>query len=443
MLLQLTNSLTNKKEKFSPLNPPIVSLYVCGITPYDYAHIGHGRVAVTFDLLYRLLKTLSYEVKYCRNFTDIDDKIIKKAVAEFKNPEQYKNIADRYIDAFTKELHALNCLKPTYEPRVTENIDVIIQFIAELIAAGKAYVSHGDVYYDVSQFGQYGKLSKQKLDELRIGARVEPNEKKRDPLDFALWKTEKEGTFFKSPWGHGRPGWHIECSALAYKYLGKQIDIHGGGSDLIFPHHENEIAQSEGLWNVPFVKYWMHVAFVRINQEKMSKSLGNVFNLKDILTQFDPMVLRYYYVSHHYRSPLDFSLQDLAVAQKTYQKLCNFFAKHNCDKILERNALLLPIIVELLDALNDDLNSPAMLGIIFSKLDELNAQEQCAVKLFLQHVLGLAMIPLQEKKIEITPEIEKLLNERETARKARNFKKADEIREQLRKLGYEAKDEKL
>jgi cysteinyl-tRNA synthetase len=443
MQVRLTNSLTQNKQLLTPLNPPKVTMYVCGITPYDSAHIGHGRVAVTFDLLFRLLKVLAYEVSYCRNFTDIDDKIIKKAVAEFNNSQEYKKIADRYIRQFSEELEALNCLKPTYEPRVTENIEAIIDFIDKLIKAGKAYISNGDVYFSVAQFPEYGKLSKQKLEELRIGARVEKSEKKRDALDFALWKAEPEGTFFKSPWSWGRPGWHIECSALANKYLGKQIDIHGGGADLLFPHHENEVAQSQGLFNAPFVRYWMHVAFVQINKEKMSKSLGNVFNLKDIFAQFDPQVLRYYYLSHHYRSPLDFSLDDLVVAQKTYQRLCNYFAKHHCDKVLEENILLQPVITEMLTALCDDLNSPNMLGILFAKIDTLSAAEQCSIKLFLQQVLGFSLQPLPEKTVEITSEIKQLLQEREQARKERDFKKADQLRDQLKKLGYEAKDEKL
>jgi cysteinyl-tRNA synthetase len=443
MPLKLSNTLSGKKELFAPLNPPNVLTYVCGITPYDYAHIGHGRVVVTFDLLFRFLKNQAYQVTYCRNFTDIDDKLIKKAIEQYKDPQKYSAVANKFIDIFHKEVKALNCLKPTSEPRVTENIEAIIQFINDLITAGKAYVSNGDVYFSVKTFPQYGKLSKQKLDELCVGARVEKSEKKQDPLDFALWKSEKENTFFNSPWGYGRPGWHIECSALALKFLGKQIDIHGGGADLIFPHHENEIAQTESLFKIPFAKYWLHVAFVKINQEKMSKSLGNVFNLHDIFKQFDPMVLRYYYLSHHYRSPLDFSLHDLEVAQKTYQKLCHYFSRHNCTKILEKKALLMPIIQQLIEALNDDLNSAALIGIVFSKLDSLLEEEQCAVKLFLQEVLGLTLIPLSEKEALITPEIEKLLKEREDARKMRDFKKADKLREQLKQLGYEVKDEKI
>src|SRR3989304_813986 len=326
MMIKITNTLSGTKEAFKSREPGKVRLYVCGVTPYDNAHIGHGRVYVTFDMLYRLLHYLDYEVTYCRNFTDIDDKLLNKAEAAFGDRLRYKEIADSYIKSYTEDMRKLNTLPPDYEPRVTENIDAIIAFIQGLIGARKAYVANGDVYFHIQAFPDYGKLSKQKLDELRAGARVEVSELKKDPLDFALWKSEPEGQFWKSPWGYGRPGWHIECSALAATYLGKHIDIHAGGMDLIFPHHENEIAQSEGRYGAPFSKYWMHNAFVRVDKEKMSKSLGNFFTLQDVFKNIDPMVIRYYYITHHYRAPLDFSFDDIAAVQKSYQRLCKLFS---------------------------------------------------------------------------------------------------------------------
>ncbi|MEX0940166.1 MAG: cysteine--tRNA ligase [Candidatus Babeliales bacterium] len=445
-MLKITNTLTGKKEVFVPLEPNQVKMYVCGITPYDYAHIGHGRVYVTFDVLLRLLKFLDYNVTYCRNFTDIDDKLLVRAENKFGDQLRYVEIATQFIDAFHQDVDVLNCLPPTYEPRVTENIDVIIDFVDNLAKKKIAYVVDGDVYFSVEKFSGYPKLSKHKLSELRAGARVQVQEKKRDPLDFALWKSEPEGTFWKSPWGYGRPGWHIECSALAKKYLGEQIDIHGGGMDLIFPHHDNEIAQTEGLTEKPFARYWMHNAFVRVNKEKMSKSLGNFFTLQDVFKQFDPMVVRFYYLNHYYRAPLDFSFQDLEVAQKTYQKLVRFFEKHSCHEPLSYDVIRnQPIIKNMLDFLTDDLNTPGMFGVLFSNLDALEADEIafCAVKQFLQQILGLTLEPLFEKAVEITPKIQKLIDAREQAREQKDWARADQIRDQLHAMGIELKDEKI
>ena len=304
-MIKLTNSCAGKKEIFDIKNET-VQLYVCGITPYDYTHIGHGRCYVLFDVLYRYLRSIGVKVIYCRNFTDIDDKLLCKAQELYGDQFQYKKVADAFIENYLQDMESLNCLFPDYQPRVTEVIDDIIEFIDGLIKKNCAYVVNGDVYFSVKNFPEYGQLSKRKLDQLCAGARVDINEQKRDPLDFALWKAGAEGTFWKSPWGWGRPGWHIECSVMAYKNLGKTIDIHGGGMDLIFPHHENEKAQSEALWNQSFARVWMHVAFVQINKEKMSKSLGNFFTLRELFNKFDPMVIRFYLLSHHYRSPIDF-----------------------------------------------------------------------------------------------------------------------------------------
>ena len=443
-MLKISNTLTGTKEAFEPREPGKVKLYVCGVTPYDNAHMGHGRVYVTFDMLYRLLHYLDYEVTYCRNFTDIDDKLLNKAEAAFGDRLRYKEIADSYIKSYTEDMRKLNTLPPDYEPRVTENIDAIIAFIQGLIDKDKAYIANGDVYFHIQAFPDYGKLSKQKLDELRAGARVEVSELKKDPLDFALWKSESEGQFWKSPWGYGRPGWHIECSALAATYLGKHIDIHAGGMDLIFPHHENEIAQSEGRYGAPFSKYWMHNAFVRVDKEKMSKSLGNFFTLQDVFKNIDPMVIRYYYITHHYRAPLDFSFDDIAAVQKSYQRLCKLFSTSTIksDKADSNKSLL---VKKMLEFLTDDLNTPGMLGVVFEHLDELqkDAQELARVGFFLQDVIGLRLEPLPEKEVEITPEIQKLLDEREEARKAKNWARADEIRDQLTAMGFEVQDKKI
>jgi len=444
-MIKITNTLSSKKESLKPISADTVQLYVCGITPYDYAHIGHGRVYVTFDVLYRLLRFLGYQVNYARNFTDIDDKLLNKAAKELGDQLQYGQLAQKFIDSFHQDVAALNCLPPTYEPRVTENIDEIIAFIEGLVKKGVAYVANGDVYFSIEKFPQYAKLSKQKLDDLRAGERVEVSELKKDPLDFALWKSEAEGTFWKSPWGYGRPGWHIECSALAGKFLGEEIDLHGGGMDLIFPHHENEIAQTEALTGKPFSRHWMHNAFVRINKEKMSKSLGNFFTLRDVFKQFDPMVIRFYYLNHHYRAPLDFSFEDLEVAKKTYQKLATFFDKHQCAALEHKVVANDPVVKEMLHFITDDLNTTGLLGVVFSNLKVLEGTKEsfCAVKQFLQEILGLALIPLPEETVEITPEIQKLIDEREQARKDKDWARADQLRDQLIAMGVELKDQKM
>lgn len=443
-MLKITNTLTGKKELFTPLEGNNVRLYVCGITPYDYAHVGHGRVYVIFDVLYRLLNFLNYNVKYCRNFTDIDDKLLSKAVKETGNEQDYKDVAQRYITTFTHDMAQLNCTVPTYEPRVTDSIPAIIKFIKGLVDNGTAYVVDGDVYFHIPAFPAYGMLSKQKLDELVVGARVEANDKKKNPLDFALWKSEEEGQFWQSPWGWGRPGWHIECSALAAHYLGKHIDIHAGGMDLIFPHHENEIAQSEGLFGAPFARYWMHNAFVRINKEKMSKSLGNFFTLRDVFTKFDPMVVRFYYLNHYYRSPLDFSFDDIEAVQKSYQKLCRVLQEYTAQDVDAATVHESVIVKKMLVFLCDDLNTPGMLGVVFENLGELQrtAHEACSVKAFLQNVLGLSLQPLPVEEAIVTPEIKQLLAERETARVAKDWTRADVIRDQLKALGFEVQDKK-
>jgi cysteinyl-tRNA synthetase len=446
IMLYLTNSLTGKKEEFKPITPGRVLMYVCGVTPYDHAHVGHGRCYITFDVLYRLLKFLSYDVTYCRNFTDIDDKILNKAEKEFGDRQRYKDITARYIASYHADMGKINCLLPTYEPRVTETIQPIIDFITGLIEQGKAYAVAGDVYFRINTFPEYGKLSKHKLEDLRAGERVEVNSKKEDPLDFVLWKSESEGTFWKSPWGYGRPGWHIECSAMASKYLAPHIDIHAGGLDLMFPHHDNEIAQSEALQGAPFARYWVHNGFVQVNKEKMSKSLGNFFMLQDVFKQFDPMVVRYYILTHQYRTPLDFSFDDMKATQKSYERLCRIFEHvEPLTAFRYEDVNNDPIMQALLTFLCDDMNTPGMFGVLFEKLSEIQSDAQCArmVKSFLMNILGLRMERLPEPVIEITPEVQALIDARNKARAEKNWGLADEIRDQLQEMGIDLKDKKL
>ena len=452
-MLRITNSLTGQKEPFTSLIPGRVNLYVCGITPYDFSHIGHGRCYVVFDMIYRYLSFLGYQVKYCRNFTDIDDKLLNKAEKEFGDASHYKEIAGRYIAAYHQDMQSLNCLAPDHEPLVTETIPQIITFVEGLIANGCAYELDGSIYFRVRSFAGYGKLSKQDINDLRAGARIGVDDQKEDPLDFALWKKENSSVGYESPWGLGRPGWHIECSAMAHDYFKGTVDIHGGGMDLLFPHHENEIAQSESLYPVPFVNYWMHNAFVRINKEKMSKSLNNFFTLKDILKDFDPMVLRFYFMKHYYRGPLDFSIEDLQVAEKTYKRLVHFFMNTSIEK--ENNLLDAAIDFEAIknnvtvqamsDCLADDFNTSGLFGVLFESLDTLENDEQAknAVKYFLMHVMGLTLTPIAEKVVEITPEIQMLLDARLQARLDKQWMLADELRDQLKALGFEVQDKKL
>jgi cysteinyl-tRNA synthetase len=441
-MLIITNTKTGKKEEFISLTPHKVLMYVCGITPYDAAHLGHGRCYVSFDLLYRLLQFLGYSVTYCRNFTDIDDKLIRRAQERLGDGLRYKEIADQYIKSYHEDMAALGNLPPTYEPRVTDNIPQIIRCVEKLIERGYAYESDGSVYFAISEFPQYGVLSKHNLADLRAGARVEVSEEKRDPLDFALWKGEAEGTFWKSPWGWGRPGWHIECSALARTYLGETIDIHAGGLDLVFPHHENEIAQSEAMTGTVFAHYWMHNGFVQLNEKKMSKSLGNFFSLRDVYTEYDPQVLRYYYLTHHYRAPLEFAFDDIKAAGVSYKKLIRFFADTESSKQIKHD---LPVVAAMRDALCNDLNTPAAFGILFESLPllEKDGIQRSSVKALLQTVFGLKLQLIIEKTVALTPEMERLIAEREQARADKNWARADTLRDQLAALGYKIQDKKI
>ncbi len=313
MSLRVYNTMSGKKEEFVPLVPGKVSMYVCGVTVYDYCHIGHARANIVFDIIYRYLQFVGFDTTYVRNYTDVDDKIIKRAN---ERGISSKDLSEEFIQAFDEDMATLGLAIPTHQPKATEYIPQIIEICQKLIDKGLAYASGGDVYYRVGKFKNYLKLSKRNMDEMQAGARIAPGEQKEDPMDFALWKGAKpDEPSWESPWGAGRPGWHIECSAMSSSLLGDTFDIHGGGRDLIFPHHENEIAQSEGASGKPFVNYWLHNGFVNINQEKMSKSLGNFFTIRDILKRYNPEVLRFFILSAHYRSPIDFSDQNLVDAE--------------------------------------------------------------------------------------------------------------------------------
>ncbi|MBP8645174.1 MAG: cysteine--tRNA ligase [Syntrophobacteraceae bacterium] len=319
MALQVYNTLTKRKEEFVPLEPGKVRLYVCGVTVYDLGHIGHARSAIVFDVIYRYLTHLGFEVTYVRNFTDIDDKILRRCSEENSD---FRTVADRYIASFSKDMDSLGTLPPTVEPLATDHIPEMIEIIGRLMDKGFAYQSGKDVYFEVEKFADYGKLSGRRLEDMLAGARVEVDVHKRNPLDFVLWKGSKPGEpSWDSPWGPGRPGWHIECSAMGKRYLGATFDIHGGGRDLIFPHHENEIAQSEAAFGVPFVRYWIHNGFVNINNEKMSKSLGNFFTIRDVLKRVHPEALRLFLLSKHYRSPVDFSDESVGEADRGLERL--------------------------------------------------------------------------------------------------------------------------
>lgn len=366
-MLQIYNSLTRCKEPFQPIEPGKVRMYVCGMTVYDYCHLGHARVLVVFDVVYRYLRALGYEVTYVRNITDIDDKIIRRAN---ENGESIQSLTQRFIQAMHEDAAALGVLPPTYEPRATEHIPAIQAMIQTLIDKGLAYLAeNGDVYYAVSRFPSYGRLSGKDPSELRAGARVEVGEAKRDPLDFALWKAAKPGEpAWDSPWGPGRPGWHIECSAMSTQCLGPHFDIHGGGADLQFPHHENEIAQSEGATGEPFVNLWMHNGFVRVNEEKMSKSLGNFFTVREVLRHYRPEEIRYFILTSHYRSPLNYDDVALQQARAALTRLYTALrglpesepigGEHFCNRFQE--------------AMDDDFNTPEALAVLFDLARETN-----------------------------------------------------------------------
>jgi cysteinyl-tRNA synthetase len=375
MPLKIYNTLTRKKEDFEAVQPGKVGMYVCGVTVYDMCHIGHARSVVLFDVIYRYLLKSGYEVTYVRNFTDVDDKIINRAN---ELGENWKSLAERFIREFYVDMDALGVRRPTFEPKATEHISQIQSIIGKLISRGHAYQVDGDVMFSVQSFKPYGKLSGKKTDELLAGARVEVNEKKENPLDFALWKASKPGEpSWESPWGPGRPGWHIECSAMSMEYLGEKFDIHGGGADLTFPHHENEIAQSEAATGKPFARYWIHNGFVNIRSEKMSKSLGNVLNIRDILKVVHPEVLRLFLLSSHYRSPLDYSETSIKESSAGLERL--YAAKDALQSLIRAQgaAARLPqelegITEKFREAMDDDFNTPRCLAVLFEAARAVN-----------------------------------------------------------------------
>jgi len=457
MALKIFNTLTNEKETFTPLSPGKVRMYVCGVTVYDSAHIGHARSFFTFDIIYRYLKFAGFEVEYVRNYTDVDDKIIKKANDERVSCD---TITGRYIEEFARDGDSLGWLRPSHEPRATEHIAEIIAIIERLEAKGLAYRVDGDMYYAVSGFADYGKLSRKKIDELESGARVEVDERKRSPLDFALWKASKPGEpTWDSPWGPGRPGWHIECSAMSTKYLGQPFDIHGGGRDLIFPHHENEIAQSEGAFGQTLARYWIHAGFLNINHEKMSKSLGNFFTIRDILDEFDAAALRHFFLGSHYRNPLDFSKDGLEEASKAADRI--FDTIERLGKAVKGSAHSAPddnLMATFRREMDDDFNTPRALALIFDEVRALNKlldekkakgiEARYAALRAMCDALGLLPEGYFERKkqrwlrkgILSESQIETAIGRRNDARKAKNWLEADRIRDQLNRLGVAIED---
>lgn len=475
MPLRVYNTLSGKKEEFQPLVPGKVGMYVCGVTVYDYCHIGHARANIVFDIVFRYLQYSGYDVTYVRNYTDVDDKIIARA-NERGIPSQ--ELAEEFIRAFDEDMTALCLRKPTHEPKATAYMAEIIALVEQLIDKGMAYESAGDVYYSVDRFSTYLRLSKRNMEEMLAGARIAPGELKRNPMDFALWKAAKPGEpSWPSPWGDGRPGWHIECSAMSSTLLGTTFDIHGGGRDLIFPHHENEIAQSEGASGKPFVRYWLHNGFVNVNQEKMSKSLGNFFTIRDILKSYDPEVVRFFILSAHYRSPIDFSDQNLEEARlglsRFYEALVQLdqaLATVGTDQGLGSvpEALVEPVekLARLEErfrsAMDDDFNTALAIGHMFDAVrainrilaEESNPHSQLLAILskgrddLLQigEVLGLlgsdAAVWLTRSAHEgladsglCEADIELLIVERREARLARDFTRADQIRDELADKG--------
>lgn len=447
MTIQIYNSLTRKKEPFIPLEEGKVKMYVCGPTVYNYIHIGNARPAIVYDTVRRYLEYKGYDVKYVSNFTDVDDKIIKAAN---ELGEEVSELTERFINAYFEDVTALGCKKADVHPRVTDHMDDIIEFISVLIDKGYAYESEGDVYYRTRKFEEYGKLSHQSIDDLKVGARIEAGEKKEDPLDFALWKAAKPGEIhWSSPWGEGRPGWHIECSVMAREHLGDTIDIHAGGQDLTFPHHENEIAQSESYTGKTFAKYWMHNGYINIDNEKMSKSLGNFVLVHEIIQKIDPQVIRFFMLSVHYRHPINFSEELIDSAKSGLERIRTAYANvlHRLDATTNLGEPSEEYIQKIDNIKNqferemdDDFNTANAISAMFelartanTYLNEANTNER-VLRAFIEtfdtfgQVLGVQLVVEEELLDE---EIDALIQERNEARRNRDFKRADEIRDQL------------
>ncbi|HDZ6716602.1 TPA: cysteine--tRNA ligase [Mannheimia haemolytica] len=448
-MLKIYNTLKREKEEFKPINPNQVGMYVCGVTVYDLCHFGHGRTFVSFDVIARYLRYSGYNLRYVRNITDVDDKIIKRAL---ENNETCDELVDRMIAEMHKDFDALNILRPDVEPRATKHIPEIIAMVEKLIHNGHAYVAaDGDVMFDVESFQKYGALSRQNLEQLQAGARVEIKSIKKNPMDFVLWKMSKAGEpSWESPWGNGRPGWHIECSAMNSKELGEHFDIHGGGSDLMFPHHENEIAQSCCAHGGDYVNYWLHTGMLTIDKEKMSKSLGNFFSIRHILGLYDAESLRYFFLTAHYRSLLDYSIDNLDLARSALERL--YTALRGCD--VSGEAIGEHYVEAFKTAMDDDFNTPGALAVLFEIARELNKLKTedmakangLAVRLKeLAGVLGLleqdpdAFLKGDANDDE-TAEIEALIKQRNEAKAAKNWAVADEVRDKLKAINIVLED---
>ena len=448
----LYNTMTRKKEEFKPLTDGVVNIYACGPTVYNYIHIGNARPICSFDVLRRYLKYRGYQVKYVQNFTDVDDKIIKKA-----NEEGVESIeiSEKYIAEYRKDAHGLNVMDADVHPKVTESMDIIIDIVKTLVDKGFAYESNGDVYFRTSKFPEYGKLSKMPIDELKAGARIDVSEHKEDPLDFAVWKAAKPGEpYWDSPWGKGRPGWHIECSAMSRFHIGNTLDIHCGGQDLIFPHHENEIAQSEAATGSPLANYWMHNGYINVDNQKMSKSLGNFFTAREVAEKYGYEVVRYMMVQAHYRSPINYCVELLESCKASLERL------YNCRNTLD-NAIAVaksgPVSSESADlferrrqqfitAMDDDLNTADAITAVFELVRDLSTmsadsstskeQLEAGAAVFDELTGVLGLLYNRNKEEEIPAEILELAEQRKAARKEKNFALADELRDKIASLGY-------
>ena len=472
--MKLYNTMTNKIEEFKTIEENKVKMYVCGPTVYNYIHLGNARPIVVFDTLARYFKYKGMEVDYVQNFTDVDDKIINKSIEEGISASE---VSEKYIKCFFEDINRLNILESVKRPKVTENMEEIIEIIQKLIDNGFAYEKDGDVYFEVKKYKDYGKLSNQKIEELELGARIDVSEIKKNPMDFALWKKKKDGEpFWVSPWGEGRPGWHIECSAMAKKYLGDTFDIHGGGQDLVFPHHENEIAQSKCAYHGNFANYWLHNGFIQINGDKMSKSLGNFFLLREILEKFSGNVVRLFILSTHYRKPINFSFENMEDTKKALQnivKSMNKFEgiveKYKNEKTADIKNLDFSQKIDEFDkkfedAMDEDMNTPQALATIFDQIRETNKfisvnkdelstiyaeieKSYESLKRKIGNVFGIEIEMENSAKeedgenMELTKKlIELLIKLRSEARSEKNFKLSDEIRDELKGLGVEIKD---
>ena len=457
--LYLYNTLTRKKQEFIPIEPGKVKMYSCGPTVYNFFHIGNARPFILFDTLRRYLEYKGYTVTFVQNFTDIDDKMINKAN---ELGISVKELADQYIAEYFTDAKGLGIRPASVHPRATENIDAIIEIIQTLVDNGYAYNVDGNVYYSTKKFDQYGKLSHQPLEELESGARIDVNEDKKDPMDFALWKKQKPGEpAWESPWGMGRPGWHIECSAMANTYLGKTIDIHSGGQDLIFPHHENEIAQSEAANHCVFANYWVHNGYINVDNRKMSKSLGNFFTVRDVAKEFDYEVIRFFMLSAHYRSPINFSKDLMEAAKSSLERIYNcldamtFFAKNAPAREASKDEQdfvqkLKGYKNKFISAMDDDLNTADAISVIFEIVADANktitAESQTAQSVIhsvislIRELGGVLGLLSRSEEQSIPAEVQALLDQRADARKAKNWAESDKIREQLKDLGYAVKD---